>query len=102
MRNMKRKIPVFRVSLSDGVTYEQVSSHPEIRKVVIEETIFAIKEGVKNKKKSIPLFQIAGTTTYLELEKEKWQPTLEKILDQYIEDENYDKCIEIRDLIKQI
>jgi hypothetical protein len=99
---MKRKIPVFKVSLGEGTTHEQVSEHPAIRKVVIEETIFAIKEGVKKKKKSIPLFQIAGTTTYLELEKEKWQPTLEKILDQYIEAEDYNKCIEIRDLIKQI
>jgi hypothetical protein len=99
---MKRKIPIFKVSLGEGTTHEQISEHPSIRKVVIEETIFAIKEGVKKKKKSIPLFQIAGTTTYLELEKEKWQPTLEKILDQYIEEENYDKCIEIRDLIKQI
>ena len=99
---MKRKIPIFKVSLGEGTTHEQISEHPSIRKVVIEETIFAIKDGVKKKKKSIPLFQIAGTTTYLELEKEKWQPTLEKILDQYIEEENYDKCIEIRDLIKQI
>jgi hypothetical protein len=99
---MKRKIPIFKVSLGEGTTHEQISEHPSIRKVVIEETVFAIKDGVKKKKKSIPLFQIAGTTTYLELEKEKWQPTLEKILDQYIEEENYDKCIEIRDLIKQI
>lgn len=99
---MKRRIPVFRLSLIEGATHEQVSSHPDVRKAVIEETIFAIKDGIKKRKKSISLFQIAGTTTYLELEKEKWQPTLENMLEQYIEDEDYDKCIEIRDLIKQI
>lgn len=99
---MKRKIPVFKLTMGDGATYEQISEHPTIRQVVIEETIFAIKEGVKTKKKSIPLFQISGTTTYVELEKEKWQPTLENLLTHYIEEENYDKCIEIRDLIKQI
>lgn len=99
---MKRRIPVFRLSLIEGATHEQVSSHPDVRKAVIEETIFAIKDGIKKRRKSISLFQIAGTTTYLELEKEKWQPTLENMLEQYIEDEDYDKCIEIRDLIKQI
>ena len=99
---MKRKIPVFRLSMGDGSSYEQVSEHPMVKKIVIEETIFAIKEGIKKKKKSIPLFQISGTTTYVELEKEKWQPTLEKMLETYIQEENYDKCIEIRDLIKQI
>lgn len=99
---MKRRIPVFRLSLIEGATHEQVSSHPDVRKAVIEETIFAIKEGIKKKRKSISLFQIAGTTTYLELEKEKWQPTLENMLEQYIENEDYDRCIEIRDLIKQI
>lgn len=99
---MKRKIPVFKLTMGDGATYEQISEHPVIRKVVIEETIFAIKEGIKKKKKSIPLFQISGTTSYVELEKEKWQSTLENILGKYIEEENYDKCIEVRDLIKQI
>jgi len=99
---MKRKVPVFRLSLIDGVSHEQVSSHPDVRKAVIEETIFAIKDGIKRRKNSISLFQIAGTTTYLELEKEKWQPTLENMLEHYVEDEDYDKCIEIRDLIKQI
>lgn len=98
----KRKIPVFRLTMGNGATYEQISEHPVIRKVVIEETIFAIKEGIKKKKNTIPLFQISGTNTYVELEKEKWQPILEKILDKYIEEENYDRCIEIRDLIKQI
>lgn len=99
---MKRRIPVFKISLGEGATYEQVSTHPEIRKAVIEETIFAIKDGIKKNKKTISLFQIAGTTTYLELEKEKWQPTLENLLEHYVEYEDYDKCIEIRDLIKQI
>ena len=99
---MKRRIPVFKISLGDGATYEQVSSHPEIRRAVIEETIFAIKDGIKKKKKSISLFQIAGTTSYLELEKEKWQLTLENLLEHYVENEDYDRCIEIRDLIKQI
>ena len=99
---MKRRIPVFKISLGDGATYEQVNTHPEIRRAVIEETIFAIKDGIKKKKKSISLFQIAGTTSYLELEKEKWQPTLENLLEHYVENEDYDRCIEIRDLIKQI
>ena len=52
---MKRKIPVFRLSMGDGSSYEQVSEHPMVKKIVIEETIFAIKEGIKKKKKSIPL-----------------------------------------------
>ena len=99
---MKRRIPVFKITLGDGATYEQVSEHPTIRKVVIEETVFAIREGIKKNKKSILLFQVAGTTTYIELDKDQWKTSLENVLNHYVDEEDYDKCIEVRDLIKQI
>ena len=53
-------------------------------------------------KKSILLFQVAGTTTYIELDKNQWKTSLENVLNHYVGEEDYDKCIEIRDLIKQI
>jgi hypothetical protein len=90
------------VNAKPGASYDKLTEVPGLKEVIIEETVIAIKDGIKKKKKSISLFQIAGTTSYLELEKEKWQPTLENLLEHYVESEDYDRCIEIRDLIKQI
>jgi hypothetical protein len=99
---MRRKIPVFRVSLQPGTSYDQITEQPEIRKVVIEEVIFAIKEGISKKRKTISLFEVAGSEYYIELEKDQWKPSLENAIEYYLENEEYDKCIECRDLISKI
>ena len=101
-RKMRRKIPVLRISVEPGAKYTQLKEIPEVRKVVIEETIYAIKEGIENKKESISLFEVAYSNCYIQLDKSKWKPTLEKLLEYYVEKEEYDKCIETRDLISKL
>ena len=101
-RKMKRKIPVLRVSIEPGASYSQLKEVPDIKKVVIEEAIYAIKEGIEKNRPSISLFEVAYSDYYIELKKDKWKPTLEKVLEYYIEREEYDKCVEARDLINKL
>jgi hypothetical protein len=98
----RRKVPVFRVSLQSGTSYKVLSEAPAIIQVVLEETVLAIKHGVAKNKKSIPLFEVAGSEYYIELQKDKWKPSLEKALEYYLKKEEYDKCIECRDLINKL
>jgi len=99
---MRRKVPVFRVSARPGTSYNKLTEIPELRDIIIEETVLAIKEGIKKKKKSTPIFEIAGSNCYVELEKTNWKPSLESALEYYIEREEYNKCVECRDLINQL
>jgi len=99
---MRRKIPVLRVSIEPGTSYSQLREIPEIKKVVIEEAVYAIKEGIAKNKSSISLFEVAYSDYYIDLGKDKWKPTLEKALEYYIEREEYDKCAEARDLINKL
>jgi hypothetical protein len=99
---MRRKIPVFRVSLPTGTSYSILTETPEVQQIVVEETIIAIKEGIDKKKKSISLFEVANSEYYIELAKDKWKPSLEHLLEYYLEREEYDKCIECRDLINKL
>jgi len=101
-RKMKRKIPVLRVSVEPGASYSQLKEVPEIQKVVLEEAVYAIKEGIEKNKPSISLFEVAYSDYYIELKKDKWKSTLEKALEYYIEREEYDKCAETRDLINKL
>ena len=48
---MRRKVPVFRVSLPAGTSYDILTETPAVKQIVIEETLFAIKEGINKKKK---------------------------------------------------
>ena len=99
---MKRKVPVFRVNARSGASYDKLVEVPGLKEVIIEETVIAIREGIKKKKKSTPIFEIAGSDCYLEIEKDKWKSSLENAIEYYVEREDYDKCIECRDLINQL
>ena len=99
---MRRKIPILRVKAEPGADYSTLTELPEIRQIVLEETITAIKEGIEKHKTSTPLFEIADSDCYIELSKDKWKPTLEHLIDYYSEKEEYDKCIEVRDLISKL
>jgi hypothetical protein len=101
-RKMRRKIPVFRVSIEPGADYSQLNDVPEIKQIVLEETIFAIKDGIKKNKNSISLFEVAHTDYYIELSKNKWKPSLEKALEYFLEKEEYDRCAVMRDLISKL
>lgn len=101
-KKMRRKIPILRVSVEHGADYSQLAEIPEVRKAVLEETLYAIKEGIEKNKKSISLFEVAHSDCYIELDKQNWKVTLEKALETYVEKEDYDKCIEIRDLISKL
>jgi hypothetical protein len=100
--NMRRKVPVFSLKAHPGMDYSKLTAMPEVRKVVIEETIVAIKDGIKKNKKKIALFEIANSDCYIELEKDKWKSALENVLQYYIEQEEYSVCVECRDLINKL
>jgi hypothetical protein len=44
---MRRKIPILRIKMDIGADYSQITEVPEIRKIVMEETVYAIKEGIE-------------------------------------------------------
>lgn len=100
--NMRRKIPIFSLKARPGMDYSQLTAIPEVRKVVMEEAIIAIKDGIKKNKKKIALFEIANSDCYIELEKDKWKPTLETALQYYVEQEEYYVCVVCRDLISKL
>jgi hypothetical protein len=99
---MKRKAPIFRLSAVSGVDYSKLVENVEIKETIIVETIVAIKEGINKNKKSTPIFEIADSNCYVEIERTEWKSALENVIKYYLSKEEYDMCIECRDLINRI
>lgn len=98
----KRKVPIFAVRLKGETTYEIFSQHPQVKQIVIEELIFAVKDGINKNKKSIDLFELDNSQMVVELERCNWKESLSTALDFYSSKEDYEKCAEIRDLIHKL
>jgi hypothetical protein len=48
------------------------------------------------------LFEVANSDYYLQLNKDKFKPSLETAIEYFVEKEEYDRCIECRDLINKL
>jgi len=99
---MKRQIPVFKVHVQSGANYNQLHEIPEVKEVVIEEIVYAIKDAIKRKKSKIELFEVANSEYYIELKKEQFKLSLQSTINYFLEKEEYDRCIECRDLMNSI
>lgn len=69
---------------------------------VFARIVEAISEGVTMSLDSIRLFELNGTGAYLTAERPHWKEGLQRALHFFVHIERYDKCIEIRELIKKL
>jgi len=97
---MASSIPIFRLVLNRGVSYEEVQNHPNVQEIVINETVDAISKGIKYKRLNVPLFQINDSNYIIGLDKIQWRSSLQNALKYYEKKEEYNKCSEIVTLIK--
>lgn len=98
----KRKIPILKITTSDKINYSQLKDIPTIQHLILNETINAIKDGINKNKENTSILEISDSNCIVELAKEYWKITLEKGMNYFANIEDYDKCIEIRDLISKL
>jgi len=62
----------------------------------------SIEDAIVNNKVYAPIFEINDTDHYVEIHKNHWVQALETCLLWYIDDENYEMCNHIKNIIKSI
>jgi hypothetical protein len=97
-----RKIPraVFE-PLSD-VTAADIEDNPILLALVKKETPLAIDEAFRAKKTFATLFEINTTGMYIDIPKGQWIPALEQCIAYKLEEEKFEDCIVIKNLIEEI
>jgi hypothetical protein len=99
---MARQVPVFRVVLDRGITFDDVEQNPEVQAAVMSELIDAVRDGIKRRRRNISLFQINDSNYIVGLDKKQWKPSLESALKYYEIREEYNTCSEIVKLINSL
>lgn len=81
---------------------EDVSGSKELKKLLKQRVPAAINYAHTENKLYAPLFEINDTNCYIELHKKQWIQALETCMLWYIEDEDYETCLKIKDIIHSI
>ena len=89
----KRHIPV--ISFNE---LELKQKKPQVYRSLVE----GIAEAIKDNTNEIKLCEVKYANTYLTVHKDAWSGSLAKAMDFYIENEQYEVCGKIKNLISRI
>ena len=90
---MTRKIPI--ISLED---FEAKAKKPTMMRSLVSN----IADGIKDNLESVNIAEIKNHDLIISVSKDEWKPGLEKAMEYYIENEQYEVCSKIKRLIKRL
>ena len=90
---MNRKIPI--ISLED---FEAKAKKPTMMRSLVSN----IADGIKDNLESVNIAEIKNHDLIISVSKDEWKPGLEKAMEYYIENEQYEVCSKIKKLIKRL
>ena len=98
----KRQIPRALFELPDDVQASQLIENESLLALIKAETPLAIEESFRNKKTFATIFEINGMGLYVDIPKAYWIPALEQCIAFNLEEEKFEECVKIKNLIEEI
>lgn len=98
----KRPIPRAFFEPLEDIQASDLEDNKPLLDMIKKETPAAIEEAFRTKKTFATLFEINGLGLYLDIPKQYWIPALEACIRFMIEEEDFEKCVPIKNLIEEI
>ena len=89
----KRHIPV--ISFNE---LELKQKRPQVYKSLVE----GIAEAIEEEKDEVKLCEVKYANTYLTVHRDAWSGSLAKVMDFYIDNEQYEVCALIKELTSKV
>ena len=86
----------------DLIQAEDISKSKELKDLIKYQLPEVINDALSHNKIYASLFEINDSNCYIDIHKNYWVQSLETCLLWYVEDENYEMCTRIKDLIHKI
>tara|TARA_R110000868_G_scaffold409475_1_gene695015 strand:+ start:1912 stop:2298 length:387 start_codon:yes stop_codon:yes gene_type:complete len=97
-----RKIPRAVFEPVNDILASDLEDNSVLLSLVKREVPVAIEEAFKAKKTFATLFEINTTGMFLDIPKNYWIPALEQCIAYNLEEEKFEDCISIKNLIEEI
>ena len=101
-KTKKKKITNIEISYSNKRELKELSNKEEFRSIIMKDSFMAIKDAIKNNYTTIELFNIVNLSIIIKLSSLYFPTALKRISNYFEENEEYEKCAEIKKLINKI
>lgn len=101
-KTKKREVTNIEIVYGSREDLVSLASKEEFVNFILEDSLKTIKKAIDENLEKVELFNILNLSLIVELDKSKYKNVLERIIQLYVEIEDYDKCIEIQSLINKL
>tara|TARA_R110001592_G_scaffold56587_3_gene172454 strand:- start:251 stop:571 length:321 start_codon:yes stop_codon:yes gene_type:complete len=98
----KTKTTLIEIVYNDSSDLKKLASKEEFVRFIIKDSLESIKNALKYGDDVVELFNIFNLSLTVELKRSNFKNVLNNIIKYYIEDEDYEMCNKIKELIDEI
>ena len=84
------------------ITYNTKKDLDQFKSFILKRTLEEIEFALENDLEKIEIFNIFNLSLIIELERKNFKSVLNKVMNSYAEDEDFEKCNQIKQLIEKI
>jgi hypothetical protein len=102
--NIKTKKGVINLQISyeNEEDLKAISRSEDFTAFALQQSLDVILQAIEDKKDKVELFNIVNLSLIVELDSTQYPVILKKIQEHYSQIEDFDKCIEIQDVISKL
>ena len=97
-----KEVTSIEISYYSKDELKKLSNEEEFVTFIIQDSYKTIKSAISDKLEKVELFNILNLSIIVELHSRNFKKVLKRIINHYIACEDYEKCSEIKKLIKKI
>tara|TARA_R110002074_G_scaffold163213_1_gene322170 strand:- start:397 stop:717 length:321 start_codon:yes stop_codon:yes gene_type:complete len=98
----KTKTTLIEIVYNDSSDLKKLASKEEFVRFIIKDSLESIENALKYGDNVVELFNIFNLSLTVELKRSNFKNVLNNIIKYYIEDEDYEMCNKIKELIDEI
>ncbi len=95
----KREVTYIELTWEDNEDLLNLANSEQFSHFILEESLKAIIDALKNKKPKAELFNIFNMSVIIEINKPQFKDVLNKINEMFIQNEEYERCTQLSNLI---
>jgi hypothetical protein len=101
-KDKEREVTPIEITYNTKKDLDELASSDQFKSFILKRTLEEIEFALENNLEKIEIFNIFNLSLIIELERKNFKSVLDKVMDSYVKDENFEKCNQIKKLIDKL
>ena len=101
-KDKEREVTPIEITYNSKKDLDELASSDQFKSFILKRTLEEIEFALENNLEKIEIFNIFNLSLIIELERKNFKSVLDKVMDSYVKDEDFEKCNQIKKLINKL